>query len=84
MGMVIFFVLSIAACVFLIYVLVSFHREVMRLEKKSFMHSLTYLGSYQNEPLVPESSFSVSGEQQPRDQLAARQGMLALRSTPSS
>jgi hypothetical protein len=35
MGMIIFFVLSIAACIFLIYALVHFHNELMRLETKS-------------------------------------------------
>ena len=66
MGMIIFFVLSIAACVFLIYVLMHLHRELMRVQKKSSVHSLSYLGSFENDRLTPKSSFSPSREQQPQ------------------
>jgi len=65
MGIIIFCVLSVAACIFLIYALIHFHNELMRLGTKSTGHSLTYLGSYESDQLLQESAFSPSREQQP-------------------
>jgi hypothetical protein len=49
-----FSVLGVMACTFLIYVLVHFHRELVRLEKTSAEDSgLTYIGSRRAEPALP-------------------------------
>jgi hypothetical protein len=54
MGIAIFSVLSVAACVFLIYVLVHFHRELVTLKKISAGDSnLIYIGSHETEPALP-------------------------------
>jgi hypothetical protein len=66
MGTIIFCVLSAAGCVFLIYVMMHFQQELIHLQKKSSVRSLTYLGSFESELVRAESSFSPSREQPPQ------------------
>ena len=60
MGIIIFCVLSFAACLFLIYVLVHFHQALVQLEKKSAVDSLIYVGSDEVSPVLARSSSQAS------------------------
>lgn len=76
MGIIVFYVLSVAACFFLIYALAHFHQELMRLGKKPAGHSLSYLGSFGSDSPAPKSPFGASEEQQPQNEEAVRGGTL--------
>ena len=79
MGIITFCVLSVAACAFLICVLVHFHRALMRLEKRSAGDSLTYIGSHESEPALPpvRSSPYAGEEQQAKVEAVMRREMLS-------
>jgi hypothetical protein len=81
MEAIIFSVLGAAACAFLIYVFVQFHRELMRFKTGSARDSnLIYIGSREPEPGLPlVASYPYAGEERQAKRDADQRNFGAVR-----